>query len=92
MTPYRVRAATVEDDPRIRALFSRAYGAEWPEEDWKWKFLRNPDGWFGVVAETEEGEIVGNFSGWPMQFLLAGDRRIRHSRRGLTPSPTLRRG
>ena len=61
-------AATVEDGPRIRALFSRAYGAEWPEEDWKWKFLRNPDGWFGVVAETEEGEIVGNFSGWPMQF------------------------
>lgn len=90
VTPYRVRAATVEDGPRIRALFSRAYGTEWPEEDWEWKFLRNPDGWFGIVAESDEGEIVGNFSGWPMQFLLAGDRRRVYSAGDVATAPEAR--
>jgi hypothetical protein len=71
---YRVRAATENDSPGIRALFERAYGAVWPEEEWVWKFLRNPDGWFGIVAESEDGRIVGNFSGWPMQWVLGGEK------------------
>src|SRR5215813_3804651 len=45
MTPYRIREATLEDVPGIRELFARAYGAELPEEEWRWKFERNPDGW-----------------------------------------------
>ena len=51
-------------------MIARAYGAECPEEEWLWKFPRNPDGWFGVVAESEQGQIVGNFAGWPMRFVL----------------------
>ncbi len=74
MIAYRIRPATEEDSTGIRALFARAYGTAWPEEDWTWKFLRNPDGWFGIVAESEEGRIVGNFSGWPMQWVLSGER------------------
>lgn len=90
MTPYRVRVATAEDAPGIRALFSRAYGSEWPREEWEWKFLRNPDGWFGIVAESDEGDIVGNFSGWPMEFLVGGDLRRVYSAGDVATAPEAR--
>ncbi len=90
MIDYRVRPTTAADAPAIRALFDRAYGQEWPEEEYAWKFFRNPDGWFGVVAEAEDGEIVGNFSGWPMQFLLRGEPRRIYSLGDLATSPAAR--
>ena len=90
MIPYRVRAATARDAPGIRALFARAYGAEWPEAEWEWKFLRNPDGWYGVVAEAEDGEIVGNFSGWPMRFRIDGESRLVYSAGDVATAPAAR--
>lgn len=88
--PYTVREATESDAPGIRALFARAYGAEWPEADWTWKFLGNPDGWYGVVAQSSEGEIVGNFAGWPMLFLLEGEPRLVYSAGDVATVPTAR--
>ena len=90
MIAYRVREATENDAPRIRALFARAYGTEWPEAEWEWKFLRNPDGWYGVVAEAEDGEIVGNFAGWPMRFVIGGESRLVYSAGDVATSPAAR--
>jgi hypothetical protein len=87
---YRVRPAEEADAPGIRALFQRAYGQPWPEEEWTWKFLRNPDGWFGVVAESDAGEIVGNFSGWPMQFVIEGKLHRVYSAGDVATAPAAR--
>jgi len=85
-----VRPATETDFEGIRALLARAYGAEVSEEEWFWKFSRNPDGWFGVVAESPQGEIVGNFSGWPMRFALRGGERIVYSAGDVATLPATR--
>ncbi len=90
MIGYRVRPAGEADGPGIRALFQSAYGQPWLEEEFAWKFLKNPDGWFGVVAESDEGEIVGNFSGWPMQFLIGGQPRRVYSAGDVATAPAAR--
>jgi hypothetical protein len=90
VSAYQIRAATQADSPGIRALFARAYRAQWPEDEWEWKFLRNPDGWFGIVAESDEGRIVGNFSGWPMQWRLGGDARRVYSAGDVATAPEAR--
>ena len=89
MIPYAVREATLEDVAGIRALFTRAYGQELPEEEWRWKFERNPDGWFSIVAEAE-GRIVGNFAGWPMRFLVGGRPRLVYSAGDVATDPSAR--
>jgi len=89
MTPYRIREATLEDVPGIRELFARAYGAELPEEEWRWKFERNPDGWYGIVAESE-GKIVGNFAGWPMSLTVSGRPRLVFSAGDVATDPSAR--
>lgn len=78
MTPYQVREATLADVPGILRLFFKAYGSEMTEEEWRWKFERNPDGWFGIVA-VADAQIVGNFAGWAMRFLVAGQPRLIYS-------------
>jgi len=87
---YRVRPATEADSGGIRALLARAYAAEFPEQEWFWKFSRNPDGWFGVVAESEQGQIVGNFAGWPMRFVLDGVERTVYSAGDVATIPEAR--
>lgn len=74
----RIREATAADASGIRRLFARTFGAELSEEEWLWKFERNPDGWYGVVAE-QEGEIVGNYAGWGMRFLVDGEATLIYS-------------
>jgi hypothetical protein len=78
VSPFVVRETTREDVPGILRLFAKAYGKEMPEEEWTWKFERNPDGWFGIVA-VAGGEVVGNFAGWPMRFLVEGESRLVYS-------------
>ena len=66
-----MREATSADAPGIRRLFARVFGREMPAEEWSWKFERNPDGWYGVVAVVG-GEIVGNYAGWGTRLILDG--------------------
>jgi predicted N-acetyltransferase YhbS len=87
--PYTVREATLADVSGIREVFARAYGQELTEEEWRWKFQRNPDGWLGVVAESE-GRIVGNFAGWAMRFLLGGRPRLVYSAGDVATDPAAR--
>jgi GNAT acetyltransferase-like protein len=68
---FVVREATSADAPGIRRLFARVFGREMPEEEWRWKFEQNPDGWYGVVAVVG-GEIVGNYAGWGTRLLVDG--------------------
>jgi hypothetical protein len=70
---FEIREATVEDAPGIRRLFARVFGVPLSAEEWEWKFARNPDGWFGIVAVLA-GEIVGNYAGWAMRLRLDGER------------------
>ena len=85
----RIREATAEDAPGIRRLFARTFGTELPEEEWLWKFARNPDGWYAVVAE-EDGEIVGNYAGWGMRFLLEGEETLLYSVGDVATDPRAR--
>lgn len=71
----RIREATAADAPGVRRLFARTFGVELTEEEWRWKFADDPDGWFGIVAE-QDGEVVGNYAGWGMRFRLDGEERL----------------
>lgn len=89
MSGFVVREATAADAPGIRRLFARVFGKEMSQEEWTWKFERNPDGWFGVVAEAR-GEIVGNYAGWGMRFLLGGAERLVYVVGDVATDPSVR--
>jgi predicted N-acetyltransferase YhbS len=84
-----IREARAADAPGIRALFSRTFGAELPEGEWRWKFPDDPDGWFGIVAE-QSGEIVGHYAGWGMRFLLDGRETLLYSVGDVATDPRAR--
>ena len=86
---FEIRAATAADGPGIRRLCERVFGAAMSEEEWSWKFDRNPDGWFGVVGVVG-GEIVGNYSGWGMRLLLDGQERLAYSIGDVATDPAVR--
>lgn len=89
MSSFLVREATAADAPGLRRLFAKAFGKELIQEEWQWKFDRNPDGWFGVVAEAD-GEVVGNYAGWGMRLLIAGEPRLVYAVGDVATDPTLR--
>jgi Acetyltransferase (GNAT) domain len=71
LSSLAVRPSTPQDAPGIRRLHARVFGSEMTEAEWAWKFEWNPDGRFGMVA-VADGEIVGNYAGWGMGFLIGG--------------------
>lgn len=89
MSAFVVREATSADAPGIRGLFARVFGREMPEEEWAWKFERNPDGWFGVVAVVA-GEIAGNYSGWGARLLLDGKPELCYAVGDVATDPSVR--
>jgi hypothetical protein len=78
LSAFVVREASGSDAPGIRSLFARVFGHEQPAQEWDWKFARNPDGWFGVVAEAE-GRIIGNYAGWGKRVIMAGQPRLAYA-------------
>jgi hypothetical protein len=86
---FEVRAATPADAPGVRKLFERVFGSALSEEEWLWKFERDPDGWYGVVGVVD-GEIVGNYAGWAAQFLLGGEPRLLYSVGDVATDPSVR--
>lgn len=89
MSGFAVRAATEADAPGIRRLFGRVFKTELSEEEWRWKFAQDPDGWRGVVGVVD-GEIVGNYTGWGMRFLLDGQPRLLYSVGDVATDPSVR--
>lgn len=89
MSAFGIRDATAEDAPGIRRLFERVFGSALSEEEWLWKFARNPDGWYGVVG-VAEGEIVGHYAGWGARFLLDGGERLLYSVGDVATDPSAR--
>jgi hypothetical protein len=86
---FEIRDATAADAPGIRRLFARIFKTELSEEEWLWKFERDPDGWHGVVGVLD-GEIVGNYAGWGMRFLLDGQPRLLYSVGDVATDPSVR--
>lgn len=89
MSGFEIRAATSADAPGIRRLFERVFRTPLSEEEWSWKFERDPDGWYGVVA-VRDGEVVGNYAGWGMRFLLEGEPRLLYSVGDVATEPGVR--
>jgi hypothetical protein len=89
LSGFEIRAATPADAPGIRNLFERVFKRPLSEEEWSWKFERNPDGWYGVVAALGD-RIVGNYAGWPMLFLLDGREQTLYSVGDVATDPAVR--
>ena len=89
MTGFRIREATAADAPGIRRLFRRVFGHELPEDEWSWKFEKNPDGWYGVVALVGD-EIVGNYAGWGSRMILDGRSALCYSVGDVATDPSVR--
>lgn len=89
MSGFEVRDATAADAPGIRSLFARIFKTELSEQEWLWKFERNPDGWYGVVG-VQDGRIVGNYAGWAMRFLLDGEPGLLYSVGDVATDPSVR--
>lgn len=89
MSGFEVRESTAADAPGIRRLFERVFGSPLSEEEWRWKFAEDPDGWYGVVGVVD-GEIVGNYTGWGMRFLLDGEPRLLYSVGDVATEPSVR--
>ena len=88
---FRIREATAADAPGIRALIERVFGTPMTDEEWRWKFERNPDGWRGVVGvDEEDGRLVGNYAGWGLRFLLDGAERRIYSVGDVATDPSAR--
>lgn len=89
MSGFAVRFASEADAPGIRSLFRRVFEKEMPAEEWDWKYARNPDGWLGTVA-VMDGEIVGNYSGCGMKFLLGDSERLAYAVGDVATDPKVR--
>ncbi len=89
MSGFEIRPATAADAPGIRRLFERIFKTELSEAEWRWKFAQDPDGWRGVVGALD-GEIVGNYAGWGMRFLLEGEPRLLYSVGDVATDPSVR--
>jgi hypothetical protein len=90
MSALEIRAAVPGDSAGIRALFERTFGTPLSEEEWRWKFELDPDGWYGTVA-VADGQIVGNYGGWGMRFLLDGAPALLYSVGDVATDPSVRR-
>jgi hypothetical protein len=86
---FEIREATVADAPGIRRLFERVFGTALTDEEWRWKFENDPDGWYGVVG-VRDGEIVGNYAGWAMRFLVDGREQRLFSVGDVATEPSVR--
>ncbi len=86
---FEIRPATAADAPGIRRLFERTFKTVLSEEEWLWKFAQDPDGWYGVVGVLD-GEVVGNYAGWGMRFLLDGEPRLLYSVGDVATDPSVR--
>ncbi len=86
---FQIREATSADAEGIRALIERVFGTPMPEEEWRWKFEANPDGWRGVVG-VHDGRIVGNYAGWGLRFLVDGEERRLYSVGDVATDPSAR--
>lgn len=86
---FEIRAATPADAAGIRSLFERVFGTPMSEEEWRWKFELDPDGWHAVVG-VHDGQIVGNYAGWGMRFLLDGEARCLYSVGDVATDPAVR--
>lgn len=72
-----IRAAQEGDAEKILSLFENVFGFSRGTEHHRWKFLKNPTGsQLVVVAETEQGDIVGQYALWPVMLQLGKQKYL----------------
>jgi hypothetical protein len=75
-----VRPYRAGDEERIVPAFNRIFAAVDPGfrrrsmAVWRWEFADNPSGFASFVAETDEGEIVGQYAALVQPVVLEGGR------------------
>ncbi len=89
MSAFAIRRSEPRDTGGIRRLHARVFGSEMTEAEWAWKFEWNPDGRFGTIAVAGE-EIVGNYAGWGMRFLLGGASALVYAVGDVATEPSAR--
>jgi predicted N-acetyltransferase YhbS len=89
VSAFEVRVATEADVPGIRRLFEKVFGSPLPEEEWRWKFAQNPDGWHSVVG-LAGGEIIGHYAGWALGVIVDGQPRVAYSVGDVATDPAVR--
>jgi len=89
LSAFEIREATPDDAAGIRRLFERVFGHPLSEEQWRWKFDQNPDGWRATVG-VFDGEIVGHYAGWGARFVLAGEPTLLYSVGDVATDPSVR--
>lgn len=87
LRPYRPG-----DEEGILALFRRVFGQERSLAHWRWKFQDNPAGQQILLAVTETGELVGQYTAVPVRVNLDGKRIIFSQPVDTMVDPHYRRG
>jgi hypothetical protein len=64
---WDVRSYQPGDEHQILSLFTRVFGLDRSLTHWRWKFLSNPAGHHITLAVSEDGQIIGQFAGLPVQ-------------------------
>jgi len=89
MSGLEARVATAADAEGICRLYARVFEKEMSEEEWRWKFEANPDGWLGTVA-VARGEITGNYAGWGMRLVVDGSEWLVYAIGDVATDPAVR--
>jgi len=80
--PFLIRKYEAADRARVLDLVNRVFGAAFEHYEpkteawWRWKFDSCPGGHWGVVAEDENGQLVGFFPGLVFEVNVEGEPRL----------------
>lgn len=70
---YRARPVTLDDGPKIAALFETVFRRPFDLSEWRWKYVDNPASRVGVSVLVEhEGEVVGHHGAIPAPLNYLG--------------------
>lgn len=90
---WTIRPYRPGDEVRILDLFQRVFGVARSLDHWRWKFQANPVGHcFMRLAETSDGEVVGQYVGLPARATYGGQARIFTQIIDVAVDPRFRRG
>ena len=89
MSGFEIREATAADAAGIRRLFERVFGHPLSEEQWRWKFEQNPDGWRATVGVPTARSSATTRAG-ARSFVLAGEPTLLYSVGDVATDPSVR--
>ncbi len=82
MDPFEIRRYQPGDEQGILSLFNRVLTEDDPNyvprsmATWRHRYIDNPMGYQVLVALSEQGEIVGNYSAMALRCSVRGEKRV----------------